>query len=183
MKSLFQREMNESELVIYKKAISHIKEKTENLMDEIDENLKTYNKFNNFDCKFYLSDDSLSIKEKKEYLKQLKEKLLLMGDCDKVKVKVATALHPMCWCYLLNKHLPESSFKEWCFNYIMYGFCVPFKRNKPIMMAYYVFEEGEQEVKDILSHELTHSLMNTKDLNAENHIDALNDAWTIGLLY
>lgn len=51
------------------------------------------------------------------------------------------------------------------------------------MLAYYTFEEGEREVKDILAHELTHSLMNTKDLNADNSKDALNDAWTICFLY
>ena len=51
------------------------------------------------------------------------------------------------------------------------------------MLAYYVFEKGETEVKDILAHELTHSLMNTKDLNANNSRDALNDAWTICFLY
>ena len=164
MKSLFQREMNESELKMYKNTISFIKEKTENLMNEIDENIKTYNKFNNFEYKFYLDTDNLTIKEKKEYLKLLKANLLLMGDCDKIKVKVATKYHPMCWCYLLDKYLPESSFKEWCFNHIMYGFCVPFKHNKPIMIAYYVFESGEHELKDILSHELTHSLLRNKRL-------------------
>ena len=51
------------------------------------------------------------------------------------------------------------------------------------MLAHYVFEKSETEVKDILAHELTHSLMNTKDLNADNSKDALNDAWTICFLY
>jgi Zn-dependent metalloprotease len=51
------------------------------------------------------------------------------------------------------------------------------------MMAHYTFDQGLTEVKDILAHELTHSLMKTKDLNAKNSEDAINDAWTICFLY
>lgn len=183
MNSLFQREMTDTELEMYNKAILYIKERTEYLMNEIDKNIKSYNKFNIFEYKFYLNDSKLSTAEKKKYLKTLKEKLLVMSECDKIKVKVSKAAHPMCWCYHINNWIKIESIKNWCFDRIMYGFSVPFYPSKPIMLAHYVFEAGYTEVKDILAHELTHSLMGTKDLNATNHNDAINDAWTIGLLY
>lgn len=177
MKSLFQKEMNEEQYSLYEKAIQHIKQVNLNLLEEINELINDY-KSNRFEITFHL--ENLSKEEKINYLIKLREKLILMNDCDKVKIKVAQPLHPMCWAYHLSKIFPKNEIFK---NFIMYGFCVPFYPTKPIMIAHYVFENGFNEVKDILAHELTHSLMNTKDLNAENNKDAINDAWTLCFLY
>lgn len=107
-----------------------------------------------------------------------------MESCDKVLIKVSNPLHPMCWCYHLSNFFKTNyKLKEFFEKYIMYGFCVPFYPSRPIMISHYVFEQGEYELKSILAHELTHSLMFTKDLNADNSSDAINDAWTLCFLF
>lgn len=64
------------------------------------------------------------------------------------------------------------------------GFCVPFYPSRPLMLAYYLFDdENKYELKNIIAHELTHSLMHTKDLNAETAENAINDAWTLCYLF
>jgi hypothetical protein len=65
----------------------------------------------------------------------------------------------------------------------MYGFSVPFYLSKPVLIAHYSFKEDYDSFKLIFVHELTHSLMGTKDLNATNYNDAINDAWTLCFLF
>ena len=177
MKRLFQYDIKDENFKIYQDVINRIKLRTETLVDEIDSLIINYTENNIFETRFFLNELT-DVNEKINYLKKLREKILKMNDCDKVTVKIATPLHPMCWAYYLSKKWPKK-FK----NYIMYGFCVPFYPSRPIMLAHYVFEKGIVEVFQILVHELTHSLMNAKDLNATNYKDAINDAWTICFMY
>lgn len=178
MRNIFQRTFTSDELTMYQNVISQIKQTNKELINELEKLIAEYNDFNRFEFSFYLT--KLSKEEKIEYFKQLKEKLEGMNNCDKVRVRIAKAIHPMCWCYYLSKYFKSLKFLE---KFIMYGFCVPFLPGKPIMLAQYVFKDGEYELKNILAHELTHSLMNTKDLNAISAEDAINDAWTLCFLY
>lgn len=186
---IFKRSMNEKETILYNSSISFIKFRTKELINEIDFLISNRDKINfpnSFNIKFFF-DQMKNDEERIEYLKQLKEKLLLMNDCDKVRVKVGTFLHPMCWMYELGLILEETkNFKKIgtiLKKFEMHGFCVPFKIGKPIMITYRVFKRGENELNQILSHELTHSLMNTKDIIATDYKRAINDAWTICMLY
>jgi hypothetical protein len=108
-----------------------------------------------------------------------------MENCWFVKIKVATPLHPMCWCYHLANYFKKKNnlkLKEFFESKIMYGFCVPFYPKKPIMLAYYVLDD-EYTLHEILAHELTHSLMNSKDYNATSFDKAIDDAWTLCFLF
>lgn len=174
MNGPFVRDFTAQELEMYKEAIEYIKNHNSELISQLDLLIYKY-KSNIFEVKFYLEHEK-DVSKKIQYFKQLLIKLIPMNDCDKVKVRVAQPWHPMCWAYYLSKKF------KWVEQFIMYGFCVPFLPGKPILLAPYVFN-NVKEVKDILAHELTHSLMNTKDLNATNSKDALNDAWTICFLY
>lgn len=178
MKTLFQTELSGKNLEIYNNVIKSIKHTNQELIQELDQLILNYSILNRFEMLFYL--DEKPVDEKIAYFAELREKLLKMNDCDKVKVKVATKWHPMCWAHNLLKFFPNNKFLE---NIRMFGFCVPFYPGRPIMLSQYVFDAGEAEVLDILAHELTHSLMYTRDLNADNAVDALDDAWTICLLY
>ena len=178
MNRLFQFKLHDKYLKLYNEAITDIKASTNELLIELDNLISNYNKNNKFEHTFFLYEKSDV--EKIEYLKKLRDKIILMNDCDKIKVKVATAFHPMCWAYLLLKKYPTH---EWIKNYIMYGFCVPFYIHRPIMLAYYMFDLEYCEFRMLLAHELTHALMHTKDLNAENADDAINDAWTLCYLF
>lgn len=180
MRNLFQRDMNDDELQLYCNAIDYIKNKNDEIIQLIDKSIESRNIDSSLEFRFYLNESDLLIDEKINYLIKLRSKLIKMKDCDIVRIRVAKPWHPMCWSYHLSKLFPKIEFLK---NYIMHGFCVPFYQSKPIMLAHYVFEKGYNEVKDILAHELTHSLMDTKDLNATNYKDAINDAWTICFLY
>jgi len=186
---IFKRSMNKQETILYNSSISFIKFRTKELVEEIDfliSNPSKINFVNSFNAKFFF-DQMKNDEERIEYLKQLKDKLLLMNECEKVKVKVGTFLHPMCWLYELGLLLEQTeNFKKIgtaLKQFEMHGFCVPFKIGKPIMITFRVFQRGEEELNQILSHELTHSLMNTKDINATDYKKAINDAWTICMLY
>jgi hypothetical protein len=183
MKRLFKRDMNERELNMYNQVIKEIKKTNQDLIKKIDDNIACY-QTNYLETIFFLGN--MTLDQKIEYFKKLKMRLVLMEDCDKIKVKVANPLHPMCWAYHLTNFFSkrkDEKKKQFFNNLTMYGFCVPFYIHRPIMIAHYVFEKGRQELKEILVHELTHSLMYTKDILAENSDDAINDAWTIYQLY
>lgn len=177
------KDLDEKQQTMVNQILDYIKATTENLCNELDEIfLESSDRFpslNPFEIKFYLDISNLKKEEKIEYLKNLKKKLVNMLNCSSVRIKVASKFHPMCWCYYLSKFFKSKVLD----NYIMYGFCVPFYPGKPVLLAPYVFDQGLNEVKDILVHELTHSLMNSKDLNANNYKDAINDAWTLCFLY
>lgn len=171
---LFVREMNEREQEIYELAISYISLRTSELLDELDNVTEYFNEKKEIDYKmcsdFYFLfhlDEIKSEEEKFTYLIKIANKLQKMKACGTVKVKVATPLHPICWLGYFIKSLKG-----------FFGFCVPFYPNKPILLNHTVFDMEQREFNLILSHELTHSLMNTKDLLAENSKDAINDAWT-----
>jgi hypothetical protein len=180
MRNFFQRDMNDKELQIYCNIIDQIKNRNNELIKLIDDSINNRKIDMVLDIKFYLNESNLSIDEKIHYLIKLRLLLLKMNECDMVRIRVAKPWHPMCWSFYLNKKFPKyKPFKD----YIMFGFCVPFLPNKPIMMAHYTFNEDYQSIKEILAHELTHSLMNTKDLHAKSYKDAIKDAWTMCFLY
>lgn len=108
-----------------------------------------------------------------------------MNDCWTVRIKVANPLHPMCWCYHLSKYFEKKNnlkLKEFFESKIMFGFCVPYYSDKPIMLAHYSLQ-NEYTLHEILAHELTHSLMNSKDYNANEYKKAIDDAWTLCFLF
>lgn len=186
MKRLFQHEMTVKESELYVDSIQKIKSNTAALIKELDNLISNYTSSNRFEVSFFLDKADISIDEKIEYLKALRDKISKMTDCHKVKIKVATPLHPMCWCYHLSKYFEKKNnlkLKEFFESYIMHGFCVPYYPSKPIMIAHYVFEQGLWELHQILAHELTHSLMGTKDLNASTYDKAIDDAWTLCFLF
>lgn len=180
MRELFQRDMNDKELQIYCNVIDFIKNRNDELIKMIDDSInnRKINLF--FEIKFYLNETNLSIDEKINYLIKLRSKILKMQNCDVIRIRVSKPWHPMCWCYWLSKKFTKNKFFK---NNIMYGFSVPFYSSKPIMISHYTFENDFNFVKEILAHEFTHSLMGSKDLNATNYKDALNDAWTLCYLY
>jgi hypothetical protein len=186
MKQLFQRELTSDEFLIYNKVIHSLKETTSILIKELDNLINDYKQNNRFESSFYLDKTNLSIDEKIEYLKCLKEKISKMMECQSIRIKVANPLHPMCWCYYLTKYFEKKNnlkLKNFFESKIMHGFCVPYYPSKPIMIANYVFKHGECELHQILAHELTHSLMNAKDYNASTYDKAINDAWTLCFLF
>lgn len=144
MNSIFKRDMNDQELKMYNEVIDYIKNTTIELVKDLNKLIDDYTPSNEYTFRFFLDEADLSKEEKIEYLKELKEKLYRMMDCDKVRIKVATPFHPMCWCYHLFKIFPNCSFFK---NYIMYGFCVPYLPKKPIMLAHYSFENRKKRIK------------------------------------
>jgi hypothetical protein len=180
MKRFFQREMNEAELIKYNDALKNILSNTKYLLEQLDSIIENYTEVNPFTFPFYLQESGMTKDEKVEYFKKLREKIKKMEDAGTVRIKVATYLHPMSWFYYLNKLFPKNSFFK---NRICYGFCSPYSFDRPIMLAEYTFGLDVFDFKNILAHELTHSLMHTKDLNANNSEDALNDAWTLCFLF
>lgn len=56
MRRLFQREMTETEMVMYNKIISDIKITTKNLVKELDDLIENYTPINNFEARFFLND-------------------------------------------------------------------------------------------------------------------------------
>lgn len=185
MKRLFQREFTQDEFIIYNKVIKTISENARNLVKELDGIIENYTPRNRFEISFYLDQSGLSDDEKVEYLKELKEKISKMIECWSIRVKVANPIHPMCWCYHLANYFKKKnndSLFKFFESKIMFGFSVPYYPDKPIMLAHYTLE-SEHRLHEILAHELTHSLMGTKDYNATTHDKAINDAWTLCFLF
>jgi hypothetical protein len=172
--------MNEEELILYNKSIKLIKENTQYIIDRIDKSINERIIDIDLDFKLYMNEYDMSIDDKIKILIKLRSKVIKMLECDKVKVRVATKWHPMCWAFNLLKKYPE---KEFLNNFIVHGFCVPFYPSRPIMMAHYEFVEEACMFRTTLAHELTHSLMHTKDLEAKTPEDAINDAWTLCFMF
>ena len=179
LRNLFQRDMNENELEFYNQAIQHIKNRTNELIKMIDQSINEREIHMYLSSSLYLDDEDVSIDEKIKALIKLRSKMLKMLECDKIRTRVAKAWHPMCWSYYLFKRFNLKFFE----NYTMYGFSVTFYPSKPVLIAHYTFKEDYNSFKFIFVHELTHSLMGTKDLNATNYKDAINDAWTLCFIF
>lgn len=180
LRNLIQREMNDDELKFYDQAIQHIKIRTNELIQMIDQSINERKIHMFLSSSLYLDDEDISIDEKIKALIKLRSKMLKMMECDKVRVRVAKSGHPICWVYHIFKKFKNLKFLK---DYIMYGFSVPYYFSKPVLIAHYTFKENYHSFKTTFVHELTHSLMGTKDLNADNYMDAINDAWTLCFLF
>ena len=115
-KKFFNMNWRGIELELYNEAIESIKNTNKKLINELDKLINDYKNNNLFEIKFFLDKEN-DKNVKIEYLKKLREKLIKMDDCDKVKIRVATKYHPMCWAYHLSKKFPKNELLK---NFIMH---------------------------------------------------------------